>query len=105
MLQGEFDPQTSPEHAERVALAYELPNQRLVRVPYAVHCSASEPGLSRMVGTEEECSPLIAASFFASGGRTVDVDCLSLLAPPDFEGSENTTRRASFRYFGTDNLW
>lgn len=107
MVQGALDPQTPPEWAEHAKnKAYSGANQHLVRVPYAVHVSATLPNRSPMVGSGGDCGIQVVASFFGSGGlQKPDVACIGKLAPPDFAGFEQETKLASKAFLGTEDMW
>ena len=96
LVVGTLDPQTVPEWAEHaMETAYTRPQQQLTLVPYAVHAVASLPGLSPVEDGGPDCAFQLAASFYLSGGQTVNRSCLSNLMPPDFAGDAPKTKQLS----------
>ena len=105
LVEGQLDPQTTPDWAEHLMeAAYPHPNQRLVSLPFAVHAAASLPRTPTVDGGEQ-CGFEVAASFFASGGRDVNTSCVERLEPPDFAGKTAATQQEGKQLLGTADIW
>ena len=109
MLQGDTDPQTPYQWAMHAIAQYPGVNQQLVTIPLAVHGSAF-PHTSPVDGAAGDsptptCGMEMLASFFSSGGTSVDQSCLGRLLAPDFAGALNATRMFSKLSWGTPDLW
>lgn len=69
---------------------------RLITVPFAAHGTFS---------LEATCADGIISNFLLSTGTEINTTCLQDIQPPDFDGSQKSTKRLANAFFGTNNLW
>ena len=99
LLEGELDPETS--HAWTLhAMSYYNQGQQFISVPFAPHGTVSN---SPFLNSTLPCGMVMASSWLLHG--VANSTCLSLLQPPDFEGSSAAVKQLSRTVFGTENLW
>jgi pimeloyl-ACP methyl ester carboxylesterase len=98
-LNGDLDPQTPVEKAERVRAMLGAPGQTFVRVPFSTHFVLDNSPV-RTPGAPP-CGFQLVTGFVAAPEAPPDLSCLDDLEPPSFEPPPGLARRL----FGTDDAW
>jgi pimeloyl-ACP methyl ester carboxylesterase len=76
VLNGQWDPATSPHHAERLLRGF--PNGRLVLIPSAGH------GTGGLIGVEPCYGSIVVAFIRTADARAVDASCMAAVHRPPF---------------------
>jgi pimeloyl-ACP methyl ester carboxylesterase len=98
-LNGELDPQTPIEKAERIGAMLQGPAQTFVRLPFGTHFVLANSPV-RTVGAPP-CGFQLVTSFVSAPTMPPDRACLDDLAAPSFDAPPEVAQSL----FGTPDLW
>jgi len=102
LLNGDLDPQTPLKWATIASSHFRHNNQKLVVVPFAPHFTLLT---SPVDNSAFPCGMQLTASFFLSGGSSIDDSCLSHVQPIDFEGNHHISKVVCKQILNTTSLW
>jgi len=109
MLNGNTDPQTPIEIAEKMKPHFKGEHQHFVTIPYATHGvlinSPITPPNWAFGGEDQTCGSLLFGQFIYDPKGPLDTSCIHMVYPVDFDPATMNNRLISEKTFGTEDMW